>query len=206
MHLDRKDFSVYYFAKLGIVLLLFLILPFKIAMPVLLMIAFTYQHVVARCYGLHVMPSMDLNCFMSNDKAIVNILSCTTLNYCKPEYAKEAFGRLIDIHMKARSETVRVFGDMYYRELDKKVAYDHCFEELPDGMISTQEELAKYVQERIVEPFADNVPKWKVFVQRNYLGEKGLCIFKAHHSFCDGMSSMFVNLQIDETYDLSKMI
>ena len=42
MYLDRKDFGVFYFAKLGIVLLLFLILPFKLAVPVLLVIAFTY--------------------------------------------------------------------------------------------------------------------------------------------------------------------
>ena len=92
-------------------------------------------------YGLHVMPSMDLNCFMSNDKAVVNILSCTTLNYGEPKYAKEAFGRLIDAHLKARSGTVRVFGDLYYQELDKEVAYSHCFETLPDGFIKTEEDL-----------------------------------------------------------------
>ena len=182
------------FSKLGIVLVLFLILPLKYAILALLVLAYTYQHVVARMYGLHVMPSMDLNCFMSNDKAVVNICSCTTLNYGEPKYAKEAFGRLIDAHLKARAEVVRVFGDMYYRELDKEVAYEHCFETLPDGFIKTEADLQKYVGERIVEVFPDNVPKWKVFIQRDYLDGKGLCIFKAHHSFCDGMSSMFVNL------------
>ena len=141
-------------------------------------------------YGLHVMPSMDLNCFMSNDKAHVNIVSCTTLNYCKPESAREAFGRLIDAHLKARSETVRVFGDMYYRELDKKVAYDSCFEVIPDGQIKDAEDLSKFVAERIVEVFPDNVPKWKVFVQVDYLNGKGLVIFKIMKQELDGRNSM----------------
>lgn len=192
MHLDKRDFSIFMFGKFGMVVLLFLILPFKYAILTLLVVANTYQHVVARIYGLQVMPSMDLNCFMSNDQAPVNSLSCSNMNFMNTESAKEAFGRLIDLHIKARSETVRMFGDMYYRELDKKVAYEHCFEILPDGMIKTKEDLEKFVAEQVVVVFPDNVPKWKVFLQKDYLDGKGLVGFKAHHSLCDGMSSMFM--------------
>ena len=50
-------------------------------------------------------------------------------------------------------------------------------------------------------------PQWKVWAQRNYLqSEKGIVIWKAHHSLADGLSSMALNLQLDETYDLSKML
>ena len=66
------------------------------------------------------MPIMDLNCFYSNDKAITNMVSCTPMSHVKHEYAKEAFGRIVDAHLKARSATVKVFGDMYYKELDRE--------------------------------------------------------------------------------------
>ena len=36
--------------------------------------------------------------------------------------------------------------------------------------------------------------------------EKGIVIWKAHHSLADGMSSMGLNLQLDETYDTKKLL
>ena len=74
---------------------------------------------------------------MSNDKAPANIISATTMSEGKPDYAKAAFGRIIDAHLKARSAVVKVYGDMYYKELDKAVAYENCIEALPDGLIKT---------------------------------------------------------------------
>ena len=50
-------------------------------------------------------------------------------------------------------------------------------------------------------------PQWRVWVQRKYLDEiKGICIWKAHHSLADGLSSMAMNLQIDEKYDIEKLL
>lgn len=44
-------------------------------------------------------------------------------------------------------------------------------------------------------------------MQRKYLDEtKGICIWKAHHSLADGLSSMAMNLQIDEKYDIEKLL
>ena len=42
MHLDKSDFGIFMFSKLGIVLVLFLILPLKYAILTLLVLAFTY--------------------------------------------------------------------------------------------------------------------------------------------------------------------
>ena len=120
MYLDKEDFNVYMFLKFGIALLLFYVLPCIPALLLLIVGAATYRSVVASIYNLHVMPIMDLNCFYSSDKAITNMVSCTPLNFAKHEYAKEAFGRIVDAHLKARAATVKVFGDMYYKELDRE--------------------------------------------------------------------------------------
>ena len=72
MHIDKEDFGVYTFLKFGIALVIFFVLPFIHAILTLIFVAITYRSVVAKIYGLHVMPVMDLNCFYSNDKAITN--------------------------------------------------------------------------------------------------------------------------------------
>ena len=74
MHLDKEDFNVHMFIKLGISVSFFLILPVIPALISLIIVAVAYRHVVAKMYGLHVMPIMDLNCFYSNDNAIPNII------------------------------------------------------------------------------------------------------------------------------------
>jgi hypothetical protein len=34
----------------------------------------------------------------------------------------------------------------------------------------------------------------------------GKMIWKSHHSLCDGVSVMSMNLQLDESYDVSKLL
>ena len=73
---------------------------------------------IAKINKVHVMDIGDFNTFISGPKAPANIMSITPLSIGKPEYAKEAFMRIIKAHVKARSCIVKVLGDMYYKELD----------------------------------------------------------------------------------------
>ena len=79
--------------------------------------------------------------------------------------------------------------------------------DLPEGHIKTQEELEKFVSEELSKPLPLDKPQWRVWVQMKYRGdENGLVIWKSHHSLADGLSSMAMNLQFDQTYDLTKVI
>ena len=147
MHLDKEDFNVFMFAKFGIVLLIFQALPLLYAMITLILLAITYQHVIAAIFGLHVMPSMDLSCFYSNDKAVVNIISITPLTRGEPAYSREAFGRIMDAHLKARTGIVKVCGDMYYKELPREEVLKQVITVLPDGHLKTKEDVEKFVAE-----------------------------------------------------------
>ena len=86
------------------------------------------------------------------------------MNLVKHEYAKEAFGRITDAHLKARSATVKVFGDMYYKELDRESVLNTQLEFLPDGQLKDKEDLANFVAEIIPVKFPDEEPKWKAWV------------------------------------------
>ena len=167
----------------------------------------SYRHLVAQLYGLHVMPIGDCNTFLTNPRAPTNIMSATPLSVGRPEYAKEAFMRIVRAHIKARSRIVTVLGDMYYQELNEKDVIDSQIVTLPDGFLKTQEDLERFMSEQIIKPMPFDRPQWVVWVQRKYLDDtKGLVVWRAHHSLADGISSMALNLQLDETYDISKLI
>ena len=46
-----------------------------------------------------------------------------------------------------------------------------------------------------------------MWLQRKFIDDtKGIAIWKSHHSFADGLSIFSWNLQMDETYDITKLI
>lgn len=136
----------------------------------------------------------DLNTFFTSNKALANVMSVTTVSDANPELSKEIFARITKAHMKARSRIVKVLNDMYYQEMDEEECLNLNIEYLPDGQIKTQEDVEKFISEHMASQMPLDRPQWKVWVQRKYLGDKGIVIWKAHHSLCDGMSSMAFNL------------
>ena len=150
MYLDGRDFNFGMIVKFYVTVLLFHFLKPLTAFIILAIIASTYRHVVAYYYDLHVMPIMDLNCFYSNDKAIPNIMSCTPMSEGKPEYAREAFMRIVKAHLKARAVTVNLFGDLYYKEIeDRDKLLDSRLVTLPDGMMKNKEDIAAFIEEHL---------------------------------------------------------
>ena len=78
---------------------------------------------------------------------------------------------------------------------------------LPDGHLKTQEDLEDFISAQISKPMPLDRPQWTLYIQRKYLDDtKGIAVWKAHHSLADGMSSMALNLQMDKTYDITKLI
>lgn len=45
-----------------------------------------YPYLIALCYGVHAMPTMDMVCFVGDEKIRVNFISVTMIE--KLEYAK----------------------------------------------------------------------------------------------------------------------
>ena len=135
--IDSKDF--HWFMGVKFLLVVALYKTFAIWLASLIAFAFflTYRHLVAKICNLHVMDIGDFNTFISNPKAPANIMSITPVSVGRPEYAKEAFMRIIKAHPKARSCIVKVLGDMYYKELDMAQVVDSQIETLPDGHLKT---------------------------------------------------------------------
>ena len=136
-HIDKNDFHWSMGVKFCLVIWLYYNLSWWLATAITVTFFLTYRNVVAKIYGLEVMDIGDFNTFISNPKAPANIMSITPLSIGKPEYAKEAFMRVIKAHVKARSCIVKVAGDMYYKELDGNAVADSQIIVLPDGQLKT---------------------------------------------------------------------
>ena len=136
-HIDKNDFHWSMGVKFFLVIWLYYNLSWWLATAITVTFFLTYRNVIAKIYGLEVMDIGDFNTFISNPKAPANIMSITPLSIGKPEYAKEAFMRVIKAHVKARSCIVKVAGDMYYKELDGNAVADSQIILLPDGQLKT---------------------------------------------------------------------
>ena len=71
---------VAFFAKSSVLILILASpLPLRYSIILCLFLTWVYQYVVALIFGVHAMPSMDMACFLGNDKARVNFMSATYL-------------------------------------------------------------------------------------------------------------------------------
>ena len=142
--IDKNDFHWFMGVKFAIVVTLFYSCTWWVAALITAIFFLTYRNIIAKFNNLQVMDVGDLNTFISNQKAPANIMSVTILSLSKPEYAKEAFRKVVRNHIKTRSTIVKCLGDMYYKELDmdiEKILDSHIIT-LPDGQLKTQEDVA----------------------------------------------------------------
>lgn len=109
-----------------------------------------------------------------------------------------------------RSSIVTVFGEMYYKLLDKKIdeLIDDRITILRVGQITNRSELETFVGSEISKTFPLNEPQWRIWVVPSYEGDikKSIWVWKNHHSLADGISCMSMTLQLDNTYNIDKLI
>ena len=134
--IDPEDLHWFMGVKFAIVVAIFSYSPsWLLGFAIVAILAAFYRNVIAAMLGLHVMDVMDLNCFYSGDKARCNVMSATPVSVGHVHLTKESFSRIVYAHIKARSQIVKVLGDMYYKELDKEDVIKTQIEILPDGML-----------------------------------------------------------------------
>ena len=89
MHFNKEDINIFMFIKFTVAVAIMVALPITPAIMTLIFVAVGYRHVVAKIYGLHVMPIMDLNCFYSSDEGWPNIIYFNQMTDLKIDDFKE---------------------------------------------------------------------------------------------------------------------
>jgi hypothetical protein len=94
----------------------------------------TYKLVIAKMFGLIVMPTMDQACFVSNSKAHVN---CSSTQFFEGEFTNESFKRIYKEQImidfpKFTYRVVMKFGDLYYEKMDIDSTFEKCYFYLDD--------------------------------------------------------------------------
>jgi len=89
-----------------------------------------------------------------------------------------------------------VFGDIYYEKIPADTAIERCFKVIQGTKYEckTKQDLEMFVEDNLNVKIPLDGPQWRAFVQPFKDPETGkdyyIQIWKQHHSFMDGMSSM----------------
>jgi len=129
--MSESEFTAALFIKLGMVSAIYVALPLRQAIAVSLVLIIGYRYIIATALGLNEMEAMDINTFSTNDKAVVNSVSMTIVSKSNKDHANGCFGTLAKTHVKMRSKIVKIFGDLYYKEIPADEAMKACLEFLP---------------------------------------------------------------------------
>ena len=94
-HIDKNDFHWFLGVKIAVSVYIFCTFRWWLAPLMILAVSWVYRIPIAKAKGLHVMEIGDCNTFITNSKAPTNIMSMTPVSEAKPEYAREAFKRIV---------------------------------------------------------------------------------------------------------------
>jgi hypothetical protein len=182
----------------------------KLAIIVSLALIFSYRFVIAYLYGYIAMPIMDMVCFLADDKSPLNIMSCIMMtDKTDIEGLRAIYGKVIRNHPKMYSHIHPFLGDYYYKPcqmpIDELLTKLVTF--LPEGEVNCQEDVEKFLADKMGNPMPLNMPQFRAWGAPNYAGSgQTLVLQETHHSFCDGISFMHFHLQQDDKYDTSKVL
>ena len=97
---------------------------------------------------------------------------------------------------------------MFFEEIEIDSVLDSVFSIVPEGKIKTQEDINKFVDSQVGSQMPLNKPQWQVWLVPNYDRTKNISLFiwKPHHSLCDGISFVALNLSMDNFYDTGKLV
>lgn len=124
------------------------------------------------------------------------------------EAAKKNFGKLFEIIPKLTYKVKEIGGDYYYEKMSREETMEKAFirPASEDKMLRSQKDIDAYIRDNMNVKFPTDGPLWRVYTQeynpidQDHNNTLGLTIFKAHHSFCDGVSVMCLTLSLSEEY------
>ena len=175
--------------KSALIFLLFWITPWPWNVPLTLLVTWGYQYLIAIVYGVHAMPTMDSLSFMGNDDTHANIISITYIEKYDFERGREKIKKYMADKPKLRWKIVSIWGDYYWKDTTIEESIDYVFQKIPKE-VHNERDIEKVVNEDLNIEMPLNRPQWRMWYQDNYQGKYSLVIYKAHHSLCDGVSSM----------------
>lgn len=155
------------------------------------------------------MPVMDQTTFVSSRVAHVNYMSITGF---EGEYNEEWFRKLywdyyLTKYEKFMYSVESKFGDYYYRTMSKEEAFKKGFhfESDPKKTLKNQYELDCFIRDNMNIKVCTDGPQWRAYGQIYYdpVEKKTVLIqiWKCHHSFMDGVSSMVLTAGSTEEFN-----
>lgn len=157
-----------------------------------------YQYLVAAALGMIPMPLMDQAVFITSSKANVNFISVSFFDGDFDEaFIAEKYHQYIGNFEKFSYYVEMVAGDLYYRKMSKEVAFDRGFhfERDPEKAPRNRREIEMWAEDNLNKKLPLDGPQWRCFAFMYKNPEENnklqlVQLWRSHHSFMDGVSSM----------------
>ena len=116
---------------------------------------------------------MDMVCFLADDKSPLNIMSCIMMtDKTDVKGLRAIYGKVIRNHPKMYSHIHSVLGDYYYKPCNMPI--DELLTKLvtflPEGEVNCQEDVEKFLADKMGKPMPLNMPQFRAWGAPNYAG------------------------------------
>ena len=113
---------------------------------------------------------------------------------------------------KLRYKIKEICGDYYYEMMSVEETMQKCFLEpkSPEKVLKNQKDIDMYIRDNMNVKMPLDGPLWRCYIQEYEPDDQddlpedmkthAITIFKAHHSFCDGVSIMCMVLSLSDDY------
>lgn len=113
--------------KTALLLLVMFMTPWPYTIPVAAFLTWGYQYLIAWCFNVKIMPTMDSLCFMGDDNIRVNVISFTTIERFDFELAKQRIRGYMAEKDKLRYKIETIWGDYYWKDAPIDETIDYVF-------------------------------------------------------------------------------
>ena len=108
-------------------MLILAVAPLPWSFPLCLFVTWAYQYLIAFYYGVHVMPTMDMACFLGDDDIRVNFISFSVIEKFGFEKIRERVKGFMREKPKLRWKIVKILGDYYWADTTVEESIDYVF-------------------------------------------------------------------------------
>ena len=109
--------------------------PLYYSIPIVIFVTWVYQYIVAYTFGVKVMPTADVGCFMMDDKSRANFMSVTHIQKLPMEQTIKNVMRVMKQFAKSRYTIVDILGDYYYKEIPLEEGIKHTIKKIPESSL-----------------------------------------------------------------------
>lgn len=155
----KEHYLTWPLVKLLVPLIVFENMPANQSWIIIVLVYFTYRHIIGLFMGLSPVPALDLVTLYDDDKSVLNVANISTFDTNSTDVMTYYVHTIAKYHKKSRSSIVKFGGDYYYKEMPIEKAEKLCGVDLSDTKtIDTEDQIKRFIEKKIATRMPFDAP------------------------------------------------